>query len=142
MVQHLTRLFNAIVLSGHIPPVFRQGHVIPIPKGHTKDLFNPPNYRGITILSNLSKVLEKLTLLRIHLHEPPPSLNPLQGGFRQGYGCVHTAYVLQEAIQSLQERGRKAYVAFLDVRKAFDTVWQAGLLVKIHEKGIKVISGV
>ena len=137
LVQHLTRLFNAIVLSGHIPPVFQQGHVIPIPKGHTKDLSNPSNYRGITILSNLSKVLEKLTLLRIHLHEPPPSLNPLQGGFRQGYGCVHTAYALQEPIQSLRERGRKAYVAFLDVRKAFDTVWQAGLLVKIHEKGIK-----
>ena len=50
-----------------------------------------------------------------HLHDPSPSLNPLQGWFRQGYGCVHTAYVLQEAIQSLQERRRKAYVACLDV---------------------------
>ena len=41
LVQHLACLFNAIVLSGHIPPVFQQGHVIPIPKGHTKDLSNP-----------------------------------------------------------------------------------------------------
>ena len=40
LVQHLACLFNAIVLSGHIPPVFQQGHVIPIPKGHTKDLSN------------------------------------------------------------------------------------------------------
>ena len=134
LVQHLTCLFNAIVLSGHIPPAFQQGHVIPIPKGHTKDL---SNYRGITILSNISKVLEKLILLRIHLQDSPPSMNPLQGGVRQGYGCAHTAYVLQEAIQSLRERSNKAYVAFLDVRKAFDTVWQAGLLVKLHQKGIK-----
>ena len=137
LVQHLTCLFNAIVLSGHIPPVFQQGHVIPILKGHTKDLSNPSNYRGITILSNISKVLQKLILLRIHLQDSPPSMNPLQGGFRQGYGCAHTAYVLQEAIQSLRERSKKAYVAFLDVRKAFDTIWQAGLLVKLHQKGIK-----
>ena len=119
MVQHLAHLFNAIVLSGHISPVFQQRQVIPIIKGYNKDLFNPSNYRGITILSNLSKVLEKLILLRIHL----PSLNPLQGGGggrggRQGYGCIHTAFVFQEAIDSLQERGKKAYVAFLDVRKA------------------------
>ena len=137
LIQHLTRLFNAILLSGHIPPLFQQGHVIPIPKSHTKDLSNPSNYRGITILSNISKVLEKLILLRIHLQDLPPSLNPLQGGFRQGYGCAHTAFVLQEAIQSLREKSKKAYVAFLDVRKAFDTVWQAGLLVKLHQKGIK-----
>ena len=138
LAQHLTRLFNAILLSGHIPPVYQQGqYIIPIPKSHTKDLSNPSNYRGITILSNISKVLEKLILLRIHLQDSPPSLNPLQGGFRQGYGCTHTAYVLQEAIQSLREKSRKAYVAFLDVRKAFNTVWQAGLLIKLHQKGIK-----
>ena len=44
LTQHLTRLFNAILLSGHIPPVFQQGHVIPILKSHTKDLSNPSNY--------------------------------------------------------------------------------------------------
>ena len=129
MVQHLTHLFNAIDLCGHFPPVFQQGHVIPIPKNS--------NYKGVIILSNIRKVLEKLILLRIHLQDSPPSMNPLQGGFRQGYGCTNTAHVLQEAIQSLWERSKKAYVAFLDVRKAFDTVWQAGLLVKVHQKVIK-----
>ena len=135
LVQHIMHLFNAIVLSGQNPPVFQQGHIIPIPKSHTKDLSNPSNYRGITILSNISKVLEKLILLIIHLQYSPPSMNPLQRGFRQGYGCAHIAYVPQEAIQSLREKSKKAYVVFLDVRKAFDTVWQAGLLVKLHQKG-------
>ena len=129
LVQHLTHLFNAIDLSGHFPPVFQQGHVIPISKNS--------NYKGVIILSNIRKVLEKLILLRIHLQDSPPSMNPLQGGFRQGYGCTNTAHVLQEAIQSLWERSKKAYVAFLDVRKAFDTVWQAGLFVKVHQKVIK-----
>ena len=52
-------------------------------------------------------------------------------------GCVHTAFILQEAIQLLREKGKKAYVTYLDVRKAFDTVWHQGLHVKLHQKGIR-----
>jgi len=95
------------------------------------------NYHGITILSNLSKVLEKLLLLKIHQQDSPPVWNPLQGSFREQVGCIHTEFILQEAIQSLREKGEKAYVAYLDVRKALDTVWHQGLLVKLHQKGIR-----
>ena len=41
---------------------------------------------------------------------------------------------MQEAITSIREAGSKAYVAFLDVRKAFDTVWHDALLVKLYHK--------
>ena len=61
----LTRLFNAILLSSHIPATFRHGYIIPIPKGRNKDLTNPSNYRGITLLSAVSKVFEKVILLRL-----------------------------------------------------------------------------
>ena len=64
-------------------------------------------------------------------------LNPLQGGFQEHFSCMHIAFTLQEAIQSLHEHGKKTYVTYLDVRKAFDTVWHEGLLVKVHENGIK-----
>ena len=67
---------------------------------------------------------------------PEISLNPLQGGFRSGYSCLRTAYILQEAIQHTRECNKKAYVAFLDARKVFDTVWHEGLFVKLHNKGL------
>ena len=54
LINTLTILFNAIVFSGHIPAAFQCGLVILIPKGHSKDLTNPSNYRGIMILSNIS----------------------------------------------------------------------------------------
>ena len=136
LVSLLTLLFNAMMLACHIPSVFRQGLVIPIPKGHNKDLSNPSNYRGITILSNMSKLPEKLVIWRISELNPSPTLNPLQGGFRSGHSCSHTALILQEAIASARESGSKAFVAFLDVKKAFDTVWHASLLVKLHQKGV------
>ena len=53
-----------------------------------------------------------------------------------GYSCLHTAYILQEAIQHTREQHKKAYVAFLDARNAFDTVWHEGLFIKLHNKGL------
>ena len=58
----------------------------------------PNNQREITILSNISKVLEKLIMLKILQQKSPPTLNLLQGGFREHMSCAHTAFILQEAI--------------------------------------------
>jgi len=44
------------------------------------------------ILSNLSKVLEKL-ILKIHQQDSPPVSNPLQGSFREQVGCIYTAFI-------------------------------------------------
>ena len=52
----LSSLFNAILISGHIPAPFKLGLIIPIPKSHNKDLSIPSNYRGITLLSVIAKV--------------------------------------------------------------------------------------
>ena len=130
----LTILFNAILCSAYIPSTFKHGYVIPLPKSHNKPLNDPSNYRGISLLSCISKLFEKLLLLR--LGDVQKSLNPLQGGFRSGVSCVHSAFVFQEAVASLREKYSKVYVAFIDVKKAFDTVWQAGLMVKLHSKNI------
>ena len=129
----LTTIFNAILSTGHIPTIFQQGLIIPIPKGRNLDLTNPSYFRGITLLSCISKVLEKLLLHR--LSSLTSKLHPLQGGFIPGRGPLHTAFILQESILSIQERKRKAFVGFLDVKKAFDTVWHEGLLFKLCQFG-------
>lgn len=133
LVTHLTLLFNAIANQGYIPKQFRVGLLIPILKGPNKDHRDPGNYRGISLLSNFAKLFEKLILTRLTLIV---QLNPLQGGFRPGLSCTHTSFILQEAICSIREQKKKAFVAFLDAQKAFDTVWHAGLLTKLHEKGV------
>ena len=122
-------IFNSILLSGHIPTSFQLGLIVPIPKGRNADFTNPSNFRGITLLSVISKVFEKLILSR--LSTQMSLIHPLQGGFKPRMSCMHTAFILQEAVRSLRVQKKKAYVAFLDVRKAFDTVWHSGLLLKL-----------
>ncbi len=133
LIPPLTHLFNSIALVGYIPISFREGLLIPILKGPNKA--RPGQlYRGISLLSNFGKLFEKLLLSRL---VPAVQLHPLQGGFRPGLTSSHTAFILQEAISSIRESKKKAYVAFLDAQKAFDTVWHAGLPTKLHIKGIR-----
>ncbi len=131
--QVLCNIFNEMLASCHIPEVFTLGFVTAIPKGADKDLQNPSNYRGISLLSNVAKLFEKLLLAR--MMTDGISINPLQGGFRAGYSSIHSAFIFQVAVQTLRDLDKKAYVAFLDVKKAFDTVWHEGLFVKLHQKG-------
>ena len=58
----------------------------------------------------------------------------LQFGFREGVSCLDASFVISESINHLIERGGKAFACFLDVRKAFDTVWIDGLLYKLKYK--------
>ena len=51
--------------------------------------------------------------------------------------AIATHTWLQEAILEKRSKGGKAFVTFLDVRNAFDTIWHEGLLVKLFQKGIK-----
>lgn len=125
-------LSNAILQSAHILSSFRHGTLIPIPKGENLDLTNPTNFRG-TLLSVISKeVFEKFLFL--HLSSVTSRFQPLQGGFISRRSPMYTTFILQEAILSIQEK-KKAFVAFLDVRKGFNTVWHDSLLYKLCQFG-------
>ena len=55
----------------------------------------------------------------------------LQFGFSEGVGCIEASFTILETINHMLERGSKVFGCFLDVRKAFDTVWIDGLLFKL-----------
>ena len=62
----------------------------------------------------------------------------MQFGFQEGVGCIEASFTILETINHMLERGSKIFSCFLDVRKAFDTVWIDGLLYKLFtELGIK-----
>jgi hypothetical protein len=132
----LSTLFNGILSSSYAPKSFCLSYIIPIPKsGKALDFSNPTNYRGISLSSSLSKVFEKV--LMITLNEIlSPRIHSLQGGFRVGYSTSHTSFLVTEGLLHCKDNHRKAYLALLDARKAFDTVWHDALFVKLSEYGV------
>eukprot|EP00732_Lithocolla_globosa_P004946 Lithocolla_globosa_v1_NODE_4798_length_1362_cov_174.227238.p1 type:complete len:209 gc:universal NODE_4798_length_1362_cov_174.227238:1059-433(-) len=56
-------------------------------------------------------------------------------GFQRGKGCRDQLFVVTEAIR--KTRGGLTYAAFLDIRKAYDSVWKVGLLKKLWDYGIR-----
>jgi hypothetical protein len=51
-------------------------------------------------------------------------------------GCLTASFNLQETIFHKMEHNSSVFVAFLDTKKAFDTVWRHGLMCKLSKLGI------
>ena len=136
--KHLYRIlaiiYNHISVSHNVPDHFKKGVIIPIPKGNDKNMLSKDNYRGITLLSVISKVYEKLLLKWMDTYNPLPISN-LQGACTTGSSCLNTSIVLRENIAELRQSGDTVYVCLLDARKAFDTVWYEGLFHKLNKMG-------
>ena len=81
---------------------------------------NKDNYRGKMIIPNR---LEKFASQAGYFSE-------MQFGFQEGSACIEASFTILETINHMLERGSKMCSCFLDVRKAFDTVWIDGLMYK------------
>ena len=57
-----------------------------------------------------------------------------QFGFSKGVGCIEAFYVISESVNQAVEQWDNVFACFLDVRKAFDTVWHNGLLFKLYKE--------
>ena len=61
----------------------------------------------------------------------------LHFGFQESVSCLKASFVISESINHMMEQGSTALSCFLDVLKAFDTIWMEGKLYKLyHEIGI------
>ena len=98
---------------------------------------DPDNYRGISLLTNFNKVYEVLIWGRIkEWWIEHKVISDLQGAGKKKLSCAHTVLLLQESIADALESNRNVFVTFLDVSKAYNTVWTDGLFFQLHEMGI------
>ena len=82
---------------------------------------------------------ELVLLNRLEKHAVDEGLfSDMQFGFKEGVGCTEASFTILEIINHMLESGSKIFGCFLDVRKAYDTVWIDGLLYKLFsEFGVK-----
>jgi len=92
------------------------------------------SYRPISLLPVISKILEKLLLLRLSNEMPPQTWIPShQFGFRKKHSTIHQCHRLTDTILKAFEDQKYCSAVFLYISQAFDKVWHTGLLLKIQQ---------
>lgn len=132
----ITAICNKCFEEGSFPSALKKSVLIPIHKsGDTDDV---SNYRPISLLPTLSKILEKLINIRIRDYlQKEKILSKQQFGFRNHISTSDAVYDLTSNIVKHLDAGKKCLALFLDLAKAFDTVSVPLLLSKLTKIGIR-----
>lgn len=136
MHELYVKLFNLVFDTGILPEAWLVGKIIPIykQKGKTKD---PSNYRPITLLSCMGKLFTSVINNRLqNFSENHDKISPCQAGFRKGFSTTDHIFSLHVLINLLQNTKKKLFCGFIDLKRAFDSVWRDGLLYKIYQFNI------
>ena len=133
VIVELTNIINEILQTSTFPNQWKTAKVIFILKSG-KPRPDPESYRPISLLSTLGKIAERVILDR--LNEQIEDLNlipPEQFGFRRSHGTELQLLRLVEEIHAALDRKDVANAVFLDITRAFDTVWHDGLIAKLYQ---------
>ena len=131
----LTDLFNYSLAQGKVPDLWKQANVTPIYK--KDDPSDVSNYRPISLLNTLGKVLEKI----VHKHvfnffRDYNIITSFQSGFIPGDSTVNQLTDIYNTFCKALDEGKEVRAIFCDISKAFDRVWHKGLLFKLNSVGI------
>jgi hypothetical protein len=132
----LAFLFNLALKLQRVPTSWGEGVVVSLFK--KGDATDPGNYRGITLLDAVRKLFCRVISTRLTKYlEESGGLHEGQAGFRPGRSCEDHIFTLSQVVQGRKRGDRKTFAFFLDVKKAYDSVWRDGLWYKLREKGVR-----
>ena len=135
----LSNLINTSFEFGIFPDVLKLGRLIALhKKGSTSDI---GNYRPITILSSVSKVIERIMYFRLKDYlDAHELLSEKQFGFQEGKSTVDALLSLTEEVFSRWEKGELCVGVLYDFKKAFDSVNHEVLLKKYEHLEVRGIN--
>ncbi len=126
----LIHLYNSCLRTGYFPKVWKIGNLKVLVKDPAGDSSNPKNYRPITLLPELGKILEKI--IRRRLFEAGEQFHsPKQFGFIQGKSTMDALTLYTDLVRD--QRYKFCATIFVDISGAFD-VWWPALLRALRER--------
>ena len=121
VAKPLTRIVIESLSQGTVPSEWKYAKITPLyKKGMSTDM---DNYREISILPVVSKVLERVVHHQLHSFlSEHKLLNPFQCGFRRNHSIEFAAIAFPDYIRRGMDLGLLTKAVFIDLRKAFDSV--------------------
>lgn len=135
-IIQLYYIFNSCIKLNYFPNTWKEAIVLPFLKPGKDKLF-PINYRPISLLPTLGKILELLILSRLKTFEKSnKTLIPEQFGFRAKHSTTLQLARITDTITKNYNTNKSTALLTLDIEKAFDTVWHKGLIYKLIQNNI------
>ena len=132
---HVAFIINLSITSHSVPTDVKFARVKPLFKKNSRS--DVGNYRPISILSVVSKILEKADYKKREMYLSGNNLiHSLQSGFRGSYSTDTCLIYLTDYIKSQMAAGKYIGMVLLNLKKAFDTVNRDILCNKLQAMGV------
>jgi len=120
LIVHLANLSFA---EGRFPDQFKLAQVTPLLKKVGLDASDPTNYRPISNLNTISKIIERLCLARLLPHiAATGKFNPLQSAYRKYHSTETALLKILDDLNKIMDSRHSAVLVGLDLSAAFDTI--------------------
>ena len=136
MGKAFLRVLQSVWERASIPACWNKAIVVSVPKKGDPTCMD--NYRGISLIGIALKLLCMVVIRRIRVAlEARGLFVPEQAGFRSREECMGQVIALYEVVTRRRLKGLPTYTAFIDFRKAYDTVPHEALFRKLWCSGIR-----
>ncbi|KAK6764050.1 hypothetical protein RB195_024397 [Necator americanus] len=132
-IREMTKIIRSIWINERLPDSWRHAIIIPL---HKKlSVTDPRNYRGISLLRVMYKVLQRIILDRLIKHREETTRDE-QAGFRPGRSTIDQVFIVRRVIEIWQQYSKPMQLAFLDFEAAFDSPHRGRLLNALRADGV------